>query len=362
MPTARVVAVVVTYNRKEMLVECLEALARQTHSLAGVMVVDSASTDGTEERVIASGVAERLPLRYLRLGRNGGASEGFHYGFEAALEEESDWLWVMDDDCAPAADGLAELLAAPRAQDPDAAVLAPLVVGAEGQVLPLNRGVLRRRWLLGPLVALSPEEYARPEHPIELCSWPGSLVRTVRARELGLPMRELFIRLDDVEYYSRLRGRADGGMWLIPASRMVHKDLQPLAGTDVRTLWRDWSAPTPFAQQWKRLYGLRNLFHIGRRDGYVDRASLLSLVLVNAVRIALFDERRARSLALLALYARDGWRGVFRNVPPHRWAALADAPALRAAIAAAALSYEAPTPVEPRLLTRPETSVAAGAA
>ena len=50
-PTVRVTAVVVTYNRKELLVECLEALARQTHPLDRVILVDNASTDDTREWV-----------------------------------------------------------------------------------------------------------------------------------------------------------------------------------------------------------------------------------------------------------------------------------------------------------------------
>ena len=43
----RVVAVVVTWNRRQLLEESLAALAAQTHRLSQVVVVDNASTDGT---------------------------------------------------------------------------------------------------------------------------------------------------------------------------------------------------------------------------------------------------------------------------------------------------------------------------
>ena len=92
-------AVVVTHDRKQLLLRCLESLAGQTHSLAGVTVVDNASTDGTEEALIASDVRGRLPLDYLRLTRNGGGAEGFHYGLMAALATGAEWIWLMDDDC-----------------------------------------------------------------------------------------------------------------------------------------------------------------------------------------------------------------------------------------------------------------------
>src|SRR5918998_5992428 len=116
---SEVTAVVVTYNRKEMLVECLEALARQTVPPTRVVLVDNASADGTREHVEA---AAPLPVDYLRVTRNGGGAEGFHYGVRAALERPCEWLWLMDDDCEPPPDCLASLLAA---AEPDDALLAP---------------------------------------------------------------------------------------------------------------------------------------------------------------------------------------------------------------------------------------------
>lgn len=44
----RIVAVVVTCNRKEMLKQCVESLLLQTAS-CDVLIVDNASTDGTAE-------------------------------------------------------------------------------------------------------------------------------------------------------------------------------------------------------------------------------------------------------------------------------------------------------------------------
>jgi GT2 family glycosyltransferase len=317
-----VVAVVVTYNRHELLVRCLEALAAQSHPVARVVVVDNASTDGTLEHVRASGVAERVELRYVRLRRNGGGAEGFHYGVREALRSDADWIWLMDDDCEPAPDALEALLGAPCARHPDAAVLAPVVEDDRGRVLPINRGHVRARWFFAPLVAASPEEHAADCARIEFCSFVGPLVRTSAARRTGPPMREMFIRFEDVEYLSRLTAGGET-MWLVGAARIVHRDPQPVAGADFRAMWGDYSRPTPFDQQWKRVYGVRNQLWCGYRDGYVSRAQGLSQVLVQAVRTVLFHERRLRSLRLLWTYARDARAGRFRNVAPARWPALA---------------------------------------
>src|SRR6185295_14348754 len=99
-------AVVVTHNRRDLLLACLDALAAQTHALEGVTVVDSASTDGTGEALAEAEVRRRIPIDYIRLTRNGGGAEGFHYGLRAALDSGAEWIWLMDDDCEPAPDAL----------------------------------------------------------------------------------------------------------------------------------------------------------------------------------------------------------------------------------------------------------------
>ena len=47
----KVIAVVVTYNRKELLKEAIEALLNQEYNNCDVLIVDNASTDGTREYI-----------------------------------------------------------------------------------------------------------------------------------------------------------------------------------------------------------------------------------------------------------------------------------------------------------------------
>lgn len=45
----KIVAIVVTYNRKKLLKECLEAIYTQTVRIDTLILIDNASTDGTTE-------------------------------------------------------------------------------------------------------------------------------------------------------------------------------------------------------------------------------------------------------------------------------------------------------------------------
>ena len=44
-----VTAVVVTYNRKDLLIECLEAIQSQSYPVSSILLIDNASTDGTHD-------------------------------------------------------------------------------------------------------------------------------------------------------------------------------------------------------------------------------------------------------------------------------------------------------------------------
>jgi rhamnopyranosyl-N-acetylglucosaminyl-diphospho-decaprenol beta-1,3/1,4-galactofuranosyltransferase len=345
---AAVRAVVVTHNRSELLLGCLEALAGQTHPVEGAIVVDNASTDGTPDALASAGVRSRLPVDYIRLSRNGGGAEGFHYGLRAALDTDADWIWLMDDDCEPAPDALATLLAAPRASDPEAVLLAPLVETAEGQVLPLNRGWLRPRWFRAPLVGLRSGDWARAELQIEHVSLVGPLVRAEAARRTDPPRRDFFIWFDDLEWTARL-GRL-GGLWLIPASRIVHRDERQLADASGRGLARDLVRGEPFGGAWKRAYGLRNLIWTGRRDGWFTAPRALSFTAVAALRSLLSGPPRLRAIRLTLLYARDGWRGRFLNIAPDDWPGLAGARDPLGYLSAHALDYGSETDAPARRL------------
>ena len=117
-----VVAVVVTYNRKDLLLECLGGLARQSRPIDGLVLVDNASTDGTPALLHAEGLTDALPeegasvvqeflscpkklggipVVTLRMNENTGGSGGFHEGLKRAYLEGADWIWLMDDDIEP---------------------------------------------------------------------------------------------------------------------------------------------------------------------------------------------------------------------------------------------------------------------
>ena len=103
----RIACVIVTYNRKQLLKRCLDAVASQTFKPVMVYITDNASTDGTIDSVkewnYYNCKKDEIRYNYILNTQNEGGAGGFYLGMKSAYDaNEYDGIWVMDDDGAPA--------------------------------------------------------------------------------------------------------------------------------------------------------------------------------------------------------------------------------------------------------------------
>jgi GT2 family glycosyltransferase len=212
--SARVVAVVVTWNRRELLAESLAALRGQSRPPAEIVVVDNASDDGTAELLDGEG-----DLQVVRLTANTGGAGGFAAGIERALTHDPDLVWLLDDDTVPTATAAEHLVAAweayPGPERPR--VLASRVVWTDGRDHPMNTPRSR------PGVRAAELAAARSigAVPVRSASFVSIMCDAAVVRERGVPVADYFLWNDDFEYSTRL---IRGGTGLaVPASVVVHK-------------------------------------------------------------------------------------------------------------------------------------------
>lgn len=265
----RLVAVVVAYNRAELLAEALDALQVQTRPLAGLVVVDNASTDDS------AAVASRAGVDLVRLERNTGGAGGFAAGLARALTHHApDWVWMMDDDTIPTATAAAELLAG--AQRSGAVVAGSRVLWTDGTEHPMNTPRPK------PFASRHERDTAEAAGtiPIRSTSFVSLLVRADAARHAGLPIADYFIWNDDFEYSTRLLKNARGVH--VPDSVVVHKT-RVLGSTDAdpgerfyfevrNKLWM-WRRSSSLRPREKLLYGgatLRRWVRTIRRSAEPD--------------------------------------------------------------------------------------------
>jgi glycosyltransferase involved in cell wall biosynthesis len=93
-----VAAIVITYNRKALILKCLDAILQQSHPVTAIVLVDNASTDSTADDVSGAGYMSRTRPQYVRLEENVGGAGGYSAGMKFAYEKEYDWLRMMDEE------------------------------------------------------------------------------------------------------------------------------------------------------------------------------------------------------------------------------------------------------------------------
>ena len=193
----KVAAIIVTYNREQLLVRCMNAVIGQLYKPAVVYIIDNASTDGTDIWIRENGydgVKDGIEFRYIRLDENIGGAGGFHMGLKTAYEasDNFDAFWVMDDDGEPESKQLQKLQVHLNERD----YLSPLVIAKEDMSKLSFDG--------GKSVA----EYAGRADAkglIDGVAFPfnGILYSRRLVEKVGLPIKEMFIWGDEMNYHQR---------------------------------------------------------------------------------------------------------------------------------------------------------------
>ena len=183
-------AVVVTYNRIELLKECIAHLQAQT-SVADIFIIDNASTDGTGELFSAA----QEGILYFNTGTNLGGAGGFNYGMRKACELGYEFVWVMDDDTLPEPTALEKLLEADEKLGGNYGWLSSLVLWKDGSPCKMNIQKITKWRPLKSFNEISEVQYA---------SFVSLLLKSDTIKKYGLPYKEFFIWGDDWEYTRRI--------------------------------------------------------------------------------------------------------------------------------------------------------------
>lgn len=283
-----VCAVIVTHNRRDLLERCLQAVFAQDRDVDRVVVVDTASTDGTPE--LLRSIAD---VDVLRLDENVGGAGGFRAGMKDAYRSGQDWLWLMDDDTIAQPTTLSSLMASLERLNelPAPDVLASRVLWTNGRLHPKNFPAARLEESRNDVFV---EAVAQGLLPIRLASFVSILIRHEAVTRCGLPEARYFMWGDDGEYTARILREGTG--YAVPASIVHHHTARP------ESVHHDTSG--------RYFYEVRNKCLQIRSDSFSRREKIqLLIATVMGVRIYLCHNRFSRrSLGTVARALRAGLR------------------------------------------------------
>ena len=224
-----IAAVILTYNRRDLLRKCLEAVFAQTCAPNSIVVIDNGSSDGTAEYLTS---ITDVRLIAVRLPSNIGAAGGFSRAFQTGCDTGAGHIWVMDDDVVPEPDALERLLDASekleRAGEPWPFLLSIAYTpgGAITNVPDIDRSHVVDGY---PQWARHLEEGIMP---VRRATFVSALFDTSYVRAYRLPIADMYMWAEDSEYTLRLTRENPG--YQVATSRVTHLRAQP-GVLDIRT-------------------------------------------------------------------------------------------------------------------------------
>jgi rhamnopyranosyl-N-acetylglucosaminyl-diphospho-decaprenol beta-1,3/1,4-galactofuranosyltransferase len=237
--TMTIAAVVVTFNRKELLRQNIDALLCQTYPLNTIMVIDNHSSDGTETLLKDAGYLDNPIIQYIRLSENLGGAGGFYEGVKTAYEKDYDWIWGMDDDAIPEKQAL-ECLVQEAKNDPDACYFSNNNNDEAG--------------------------YRQDVKIVHDWTFVGFFISKQVVQLVGYPRKDFFIYYDDLEYALRIQ-KYNRSIKKVRTSIIYHDDRKASRAKNGNVFFG--------LSGWRLYYEVRNRILLHRYTGLKECARLL---------------------------------------------------------------------------------------
>lgn len=250
MEKHKIVAIIVTFNRVELLELCLDSVCQQTCKPNVVYIIDNASSDGTNTWISANGydgIKSGIEFRYILLSENIGGSGGFYVGMKTAFEtnDNFDAFWLLDDD------GIAEAHQLERLQVhlAECDYLSPLVVDKENP----HRISFGAKQTIQDFIS----QKGANNGVIHSVAFPfnGVLYSRKLVEQVGFPVKDMFIWGDEANYHWRCVNNG-----FVPAVVVDAIHVHPADRQQQEVILRNRKIVVP-AQDWKLYCYIRNTIY-----------------------------------------------------------------------------------------------------
>lgn len=209
--------VVVTFNRLDLLKECVEAIESQTYPIEHFFIIDNCSTDNTWEYLQSIKSEKIVPIH---LEKNLGGAGGFNDGLKTFINKsDADYVWIMDDDTIPTSTALEKLIDKSNISS-YLGFLCSNVRWQDNSVAVMNIPSPDKEW----------NKYSdQGVTKVESASFVSIMFPRNVVKKVGYPITDFFIWGDDVEYTLRITHDYHLDGFMVNDSLVEHKIKQNIA-------------------------------------------------------------------------------------------------------------------------------------
>ncbi len=284
-----VCAVVATFNRRELVSKCLQAILNQKNACCDIIVVDNGSEDGTDK--LFSTVFKLDTIKYYNLGENLGSAGSQARGIKAAVKSGYKYIWLMDDDVIPYDNALEELLKADEELGGEWGILSSVAYWTDGSICEPNR---QKKSLFR---FINEDDHNKRFVKVCMVSAASMFIKVKAVKEVGLPIAEYFFYTDDYEFSSRIGKKYP--VYVVTASKVTHAMKANMKANLVKD--------TPDRlYRYEHLY--RNDVHCYRQFGLKGYAYLVTKFLYTFFMVVIKEKKnRRQKLQILVKGYKDGF-------------------------------------------------------
>jgi len=222
MPQPLVICIILNTNRRDDTLACLASLEDSKYENREVIVLDNNSTDGSAQAILS----EHPNVRIMHIEENLGYAGNNNVGIRAALENEAEWVFVLNEDTILDPDCL-HILVQVGESDPHTGILGPMVYHHDEPDLIQSAGGMLGTYWQGFHLGQDQRDlgqYHKP-HCVDWISGCAILLRRAVIENVGMLDERFFYYWDETEWC--LRAAKNG--WRIvhvPSAKLWHKGIQ----------------------------------------------------------------------------------------------------------------------------------------
>ncbi len=300
----KIATVTVTYNRKELLKQNIEAILNQSFEVDNIIIVDNHSTDNSEKE-IKERFSNNEKITYIYLNENIGGAGGFYTGCKYAYENAYDWVILMDDDGKPknehTINNLLETINKMNKTEKDLVMMNSLVLCNENELsfsfFSMNdtADMIKEKANNNIL-----EEYISPFN--------GTIISKALMEKIGYPNREFFIKGDEADY---LLSAKNVGAYIgtVVDSLYYHPRVYENNLKKIKIINKEYYV---FVEKpWKEYYRIRNYTYTYKK--LKMKKSIIKLIGLKIIGIFVCKCNKIESLKMIIKGYRDGRKGKLGN-------------------------------------------------
>lgn len=291
------IAVIVTYNRCELLKENLLMLEKQTKQLDKVLIIDNHSNDGTQKNIEGLFKNSILNIDYRYMEDNYGGAGGFYYGVRYALEDNADFIWLMDDDGRPFDEYTFENIynEAIYLYKTNKMLFLNSLVTYNG--IDLSFGFTNRISLSQQLKIIEKEKKGNILYN-KVNPFNGTLITKELVEKIGFPRKEFFISRDETDYMNRSKmGGATiativNSIYYHPKSKLTFKKIFGFS----TQIYNDLD---------KEYYFIRNMV-FSYKDN--NKKKIWGFIIMRLITIVIYEDKKFKRIVQLFRAKSDGYK------------------------------------------------------